>query len=88
MVSNGNNPILSLQLEFGVAKAGIDHLFENHIYAIRVTGKSRQTYNFLSTDEESAFGSMFTEPSPCIHGTLMEKAIGEHFVPLTTYLFI
>jgi hypothetical protein len=85
MVSNGNNPILSLQLEFGVAKPGMDYKFDDHIYAIRVTGKGCRTYDFLCPEEESALGSMFSELSPSIHGTVMEKAIGEHYAPFNSH---
>jgi hypothetical protein len=85
MVSNGNNPILSLQLEFGVAKSGMDYKFEDHIYSIRVTGKGCQTFDLLFPEEASALSSMFTGLSPCIRGTVMEKVIGEHYGPFNSH---
>jgi hypothetical protein len=75
MVDNGNNQILSLQLEFGVAKPGMDYKFEDHIYASRVTRKGCQTYDPLSPDEESALVSIFPELSPWIRRIVMGKAI-------------
>jgi hypothetical protein len=85
MVGNGSNPILSLQLEFGVAKPGMDYKFEDHIYAIRITGKVCQTYDFLFPEAESALGSTFTGLSPRIRGTAMEKVIGQHYAPWNSH---
>jgi hypothetical protein len=85
MVGNGNNQILSLQLEFGVAKPGMDYKFEDHIYAFRVTRKGCQTYDPLSPEEESALVSIFPELSPWIRGTVMGKAIGTHFAPFNRH---
>jgi hypothetical protein len=61
-----------------LSSAGIDHIFEDHICAIRVTRKCRQTYNVLSIEEESSLGSVFTKLSPFIYGTLKFVPFNNH----------
>jgi hypothetical protein len=75
LLSIGKNPILFLQLELGLSKPGLNHMVDDHVYAIRVTGKGRSTYKFLTKEVESALDSMLTELGPCFEGGKGEKEI-------------
>lgn len=82
MVRNGKNPILFLQLEFGVTRTGIDHKFDRDIYAIRIKGKNHDTYSFLTDKVETALHCMLTELTPCVDGTQKEKDQVEQYARL------
>jgi hypothetical protein len=75
IVDNCKNPILFVQLEFELAKSGLDHEAHDHVYAMRVRGKMRKTYDFLTRTAQRALVSMFTELSPRPKGGSKEKDI-------------
>jgi len=70
--------MLFLQLELGLSGTELDHVVDDHVYTIRVTGKGRSTYSFLTSEVELALECMLTQLGPCFDGLGEEGIVGRY----------